>query len=150
MGVIEVELPNTSLNLKNAVILEAIVNQSSKHRGNIVKHIVKMANVDALKHATQSCDLSTTMCPCFTAELSLENCFQNKRGKKKLIGLLTRFHPKRLVRSWISILQVNDTTVNKSRMHTNRIQLFVRQHKQSRERAHMVIFKSSDVRQSRY
>lgn len=61
------------------------------------------------------------------ASPSLENCFQNTRGEKKkekLIGLLTRFHPKRLVRSWICITQINDTSLNKSRTHTSRTFFF--------------------------
>ncbi len=103
-----------------------------------------MANVDALtcEFETRHTDLR------FINNMSSllgfwRTVFKVKEGKK-----LTRFHPKRLVRSWISIPQINDTSVNKSRTHTNRIQLFVRQHKQSRETAHMVIFKRSDVRQS--
>lgn len=102
-----------------------------------------MGNVDALtcanlKHATQSCDLSTT-CPHFTAELSLEKAFRSK----KLIGLLTRFHPSGEVHKLMTPASINQEC-------TTAEQLFVGQHKQSSETAHMVIFKTSDVRQSRY
>lgn len=106
-----------------------------------------MGNVDALtcanlKHATRSCDLSTT-CPHFTAELSLENGFRSKKGGKKLIGLLTRFHPSGEVHKLMTPASINQEC-------TPAEQLFVGQHKQSSETAHMVIFKTSDVRQSRY